>query len=147
VTDTADLGTGEERVAGPRTSEPPLRPAPFSAPTAAVAAIILPGLGHFVLGRRGRALVFFVLVAVSVLAGVLLTGRLDSPTPGKPLTLLATFASMGMGAPYLVLRLVGYVGDVTSAGFEYGTAFLRCAGVMNLLLVLDAWDIATGRKE
>jgi len=33
------------------------------------------------------------------------------------------------------------------AGFEYGTAFLLTAGLMNLLLVMDAWDIARGRKE
>ena len=56
--------------------------------------------------------------------------------------------SMGMGVPYFVLRFVmHYAGDITSAGFEYGTAFLLSAGLMNLLLVLDAWDIATGRKE
>ena len=147
MTDSAELGPGEDREVEPRASEPPTRSAPVSAPTAAGAAILLPGLGHFLLGRRSRGLVFFVLVAVSVLVGVLLNGRLDTPSPGKPLTLLATLASMGMGSPYLVLRLVSYVGDVTSAGFEYGTAFLRCAGVMNLLLVLDVWDIATGRKE
>lgn len=28
----------------------------------------------------------------------------------------------------------------------YGTAYLLTAGLMNLLLVLDAWDIAKGRK-
>ena len=34
-----------------------------------------------------------------------------------------------------------------AAGYEYGTAFLLTAGLMNLLLVLDAWDIARGKKE
>ena len=33
------------------------------------------------------------------------------------------------------------------AGYEYGFAFLLTAGLMNLLLVIDVWDIANGRKE
>ncbi|MEA2417778.1 MAG: hypothetical protein QOI58_4435, partial [Thermoanaerobaculia bacterium] len=38
-------------------------------------------------------------------------------------------------------------GDVTSITFEHGTAFTITAGLMNLLLVVDAFDIAQGRKE
>ena len=34
-----------------------------------------------------------------------------------------------------------------SQGYEYGAAFMLTAGLMNLLLILDAWDIAKGRKE
>ena len=48
---------------------------------------------------------------------------------------------------YFVLRyLLGYHGDLVSPGFEYGSAFILTAGLMNLLLVLDAWDHARGRK-
>ena len=55
---------------------------------------------------------------------------------------------MGMGLPYFLLRyLAGYTGEVIAPGYEYGTAFLLTAGLMNLLLVLDAWDIARGKKE
>jgi hypothetical protein len=55
---------------------------------------------------------------------------------------------MGMGLAYFVLRfLVGYEGDLVAAGYEYGTAFLLTAGLMNWLLVLDCWDIAVGRKS
>ncbi len=55
---------------------------------------------------------------------------------------------MGMGVPYFLLRLVfGYHGDLLSATYEYGSAFLLTAGLMNLLVVLDAWDIAHGRKS
>ena len=34
-----------------------------------------------------------------------------------------------------------------SAVAAYGTAYLWTAGLMNLLLLLDVWDIATGRKD
>ena len=48
----------------------------------------------------------------------------------------------------LVLRFgFGYEGTLEAAGFEYGGAFILTAGLMNLLLTLDAWDVARGRKE
>lgn len=111
-------------------------------------AWLVPGAGHFLLGRRGRGVAFLLLVLAAVVTGFLLNGNLYRVLPDQPLTILATLGSMGMGAPYFFLRLyLGYQGDLTSVGYEYGTAFLLTAGLMNLLLVMDAWDIARGRKE
>lgn len=115
--------------------------------SAALLAWVLPGGGHFWLGRRGRALGFFALVLAATAIGCRLSGNLYRMLPNQPLSVLGTLASMGMGAPYFLLRYaLGYSGDVEAAGYEYGTAFLLTAGLMNLLLVLDAWDIATGKK-
>lgn len=115
---------------------------------AAGAAWLFPGLGHLLLGRRGRALLFAVLVLGAMAIGLALEGNVYRVLPDQPLTVLATLASMGLGAPYFVLRFVtGYSGDPVAAGYEYGTAFVLTAGLMNLLLVLDSWDIACGRKE
>jgi len=33
-----------------------------------------------------------------------------------------------------------------AASYEYGNAFLIVAGLLNMLIVIDAWDIALGRK-
>lgn len=111
------------------------------------AAFLVPGLGHGLLGRIGRGIAFLLLVLAAVATGLSLHGNLYRIVPGQPLTLLATLGSMGMGLPYFVLRwAVGYQGDVTSAGYEYGTAFLLTGGLMNLLLLLDVWDISRGRK-
>ena len=113
-----------------------------------VVAWLVPGAGHFVLGRRGRGVSFFLLVLAAVVTGFFLDGNLYRVLPDQPLTMLATLGSMGMGAPYFFLRFyLGYQGDLTSIGYEYGTAFLLTAGLMNLLLVMDVWDIARGRKE
>ena len=133
-------------------SEPGTTPAPPqpSMPRvwAALVAWVLPGAGHLALGRRGRAAVFCLIVLTCVAIGVALDGNLYRVAENRPLTILATLASMGMGLPYFLLRLVvGYTGEVTALGYEYGTAFLLTAGLMNLLLVLDVWDIALGRKE
>ena len=67
-----------------------------------------------------------------------------------PASIFAAYAMSQALADYwwiVLLRGLGYAGDITGPGYEYGTAFLLGAGLMNLLLVLDAWDVATGRKE
>lgn len=113
-----------------------------------VLAWLIPGAGHFALGRRQRAFAFAAIVATAFVTGWLLDGNLYRPVEGQPLTRLATIGSMGVGVPYFALRYgAAYEGDPVSGGYEYGTVFLLSAGLMNLLLVLDTWDIANGRKE
>lgn len=125
---------------------PGVPPGPSPA-LAALLAWLLPGAGHFLLQRRLRAVVFCLLVVASVLLGIDLDGHLHVEM-GAPLKSLGTIACFGLGLIYGVLRFIlEYQGDVTAVGYEYGTAFLMTAGLMNLLLVLDAWDIATGQKE
>jgi TM2 domain-containing membrane protein YozV len=122
---------------------------PARAWIAAAVAWIFPGLGHFYLGRRRRALFYAALVTVTFLFGLSFDGRLDSPESGAPLTYLATFASLGAGLLNIGARLLveSPRGSVLSVTYEYGCTFLRTAGLMNLLLMLDAFDIASGRKE
>ncbi len=111
-------------------------------------AWIVPGAGHLYLRKWPRALSFFCIVLVSLMIGCMLEGRLYTAVADQPLSRLATLACMGMGAPYFVARyLFEYAGSVTAAGYEYGSAFIVTAGLMNLLVVLDAWDIARGVKE
>lgn len=129
-------------------STPPQAVVDRSAYLTVLLAWVLPGAGHFYLGRRYRAAAFFALVLITLAVGCLLQGNLYRVVPNQPLTILGTLASMGMGAPYFLLRYgVGYSGQVIAASYEYGSAFVLTAGLMNLLLVLDAWDIAQGRKK
>jgi hypothetical protein len=126
--------------------------APSGSPAKAVAICLLgwlvPTAGHFVLRRSGRAAVFAAVLLVAVLSGTALDGNLYRVVPGQPLTTLFTLGAMGLGAPYFLLRFAfGYHGVPEAAGYEYGSAFLLSAGLMNLLLVLDIWDLATGRKD
>ena len=55
----------------------------------------------------------------------------------------------GSGILNLVARLLtdNPGGSILSTTYEYGCAYLLTAGLMNLLLVLDTWDIATGKKR
>jgi hypothetical protein len=114
---------------------------------AALLAWLVPGAGHAYLGRRGRGAAFFSIVVAAIVAGWWLDGQIYRFVAGQPLSYLGTLAEAGSGLAYFVLRfLLGYEGDPGAAGFEYGKAFLITAGLMNLLLVLDAWDIAHGKK-
>ena len=125
-------------------------PESASAPWIAVAlAWVFPGLGHYYLGRRGRALLYAALVTLMFLFGLSFQGRLYSPEEGAPLTLLATFAVFGSGLLNIAGRLLveNPRGAILAVTYEYGCAFLLTAGLMNLLLVLDVYDIAVGRKS
>jgi uncharacterized protein DUF6677 len=112
-------------------------------------AWLVPGLGHFYLGRRKTAAGFAVIVTVAFVAGLSFQGRLYAVEAGQPLTILATFAVYGAGLLNLAARLFSDNpgGAILATTYEYGCAYLLTSGLMNLLLVLDAWDIASGRKR
>ena len=114
----------------------------------AVLAWVFPGLGHLYLGRRRRALAYAAVVVATFLLGLQFEGRLYTVESGQPLTILATFAIHGAGVLPIAARALSDNpgGSILSVTFEYGCAFLLTAGLMNLLLMLDAWDIASGRK-
>lgn len=116
---------------------------------AMILAWLVPGLGHFYLGRRRTAIAFAVIVLLTFLAGLSFQGRLYTIEDGQPLTILATFAVYGAGLLNLVARglLENPGGTILAPTFEYGCAYLLTAGLMNLLLVLDAHDIAAGKKR
>lgn len=113
-----------------------------------VSAWLVPGLGHLMLGKRGRALAFFGVVMALFFYGLHLKGQLFEVQNVDVLTLLAGIAEMGVGLPYFVADLMGLGrGEVTAVTYEYGYTLLIVAGLMNALIVLDAYDIAVGRKE
>jgi uncharacterized protein DUF6677 len=115
---------------------------------AVVLAWIFPGLGHAYLGRRRTALLFGLIVTVTFLLGLSFEGRLYTVEPSQPLTILATFAVSGAGILNLAARLLSSNpgGTILAPTYEYGCAYLLTAGLMNLLLMLDAWDVGSGRK-
>ena len=124
-------------------------PSRRSTAVAMVLAWLLPGLGHYYLGKRRTAVAFFVLVAATFLAGLSFQGRLYTIEEGQPLTILATFAVYGAGVLNLAARalLENPAGTILASTYEYGCAYLLTAGLMNLLLVLDAHDLASGKKR
>jgi hypothetical protein len=123
------------------------RPAGAGVPVA-VSAWLVPGLGHLMLGRTRRALTFFVIVTGMFALGLYLRGELFPLNTSEPLTFLAGLAEIGVGLPFFAAKLLGMgSGEVTALTYEYGYTFCIVAGLLNMLIMLDAYDIAVGRKS
>ncbi len=115
---------------------------------AAVAGWVVPGLGHLLLRRWGRALAFFLAVGALALMGLLLRGYVFPVRSQDAFDFLGFLADFGAGVFYLLSRLIETAGpDISRAAGDYGTRFIATAGVLNLLCVLDAYEIACGHKE
>jgi hypothetical protein len=111
------------------------------------AAWIVPGAGHIWQRRWQKGVVFLVFVPLMFVIGLMLKGRLFPFELSQPLVFLAATATLGNGLPYFVARVLdaGH-GIVTAASYEYGNTFVIVSGLLNMLIVIDAYDIALGRK-
>lgn len=112
-----------------------------------VAAWAVPGAAHLWLGRRQKGLIFLLVLPLMFILGLALHGRLFPFEFSQPLVGLAALANVGLGLPYMIATVTGSgAGVVTHVTYEYGNAFLIVAGLLNFLVILDAHDIALGRK-
>ena len=131
----------------------------------------VPGLGHILLGRVQRGLLFSLLIWGAFGLGLAHEGRLALRDPRQPiLSSLQVIANLGVGPADALARLSVYGKPVyrfqgvpdwrsedrvervfreraRSGVSIYGTAYLWTAGLMNLLLLFDVWDIGTRRKN
>jgi hypothetical protein len=115
---------------------------------ACVSAWLIPGLGHYMLGKRGRGAIFFGVVMSLFLFGLYFEGALVEIDRSDLLAMFAGLAELGVGLPYFVADLLGRGdGNITAVTYEYGYTFLIVAGLLNMLIVLDVFDIAVGRKD
>jgi hypothetical protein len=127
-------------------SQPALHPALLF--LVVVAAWAVPGLGHLLLRRWGRAIVYFLGVSMLALLGLSLRGYIFSQQPSDAFVLLGFLSNVGAGGYYFAAKyLASGPADVSRAAGDYGTRFFAAAGVLNFLCVLDAVNIAGGRKE
>lgn len=112
-----------------------------------VLAWLVPGAGHLWLGRRQKGIVFLLALPLMFLVGLWAEGQVFTFELSQPLVALAALADVGIGLLYVIVRVLGAGdGQVVSVTNEYGNAFLVVAGLLNMLVVADAYDIALGRK-
>lgn len=113
----------------------------------AIAAWIVPGLGHLCLRRWSRAVGFFVAAGGFVLAGYAMHGEAFKPGSGDPFGTLGFVANACSGAFYFLPRvLTNAQPDLAHAAGDYGTRFIAAAGIVNLLAVIDAYATARGDR-
>jgi hypothetical protein len=119
---------------------------------AVVVAWIIPGGGHFLLKRPGRGGLLAASVSAMFLLGLMMRGALFSWQTGDLLTTViycgGFIGNMMSGLLYFVTWWLGYnQPDVAGHVHDYGTKFLVGAGLLNVLAMVDAFEIASGKKE
>ena len=114
---------------------------------ACVFAWLVPGGGHFFLKHHKKGLIFLVVILGLFSFGLSMDGHLFGVTSGF-FGVLKLIAGLALGLPYILGQALGFgQGDITSAGYEYGNTYLYTDGLLNMLLVLDTFDIAKGQKR
>ncbi len=108
---------------------------------------LVPGAGHLLAGQTRKAVIFFVVLGGMFGIGLAFHGELFALNTTEPLVFLAAAAEWALGLPRLAAAVLGWGhGDVVAVTYEYGNTFLIVAGLLNLLVVLDAIDVARGAK-
>jgi hypothetical protein len=119
---------------------------------AVLAGWIVPGGGHMLLKRGGRGTLILASVSLMFLLGLMMRGALFTPQRGDLLTTVIYYGgfvgNVLAGLPYFFSVWLGYdQPDVAGHVHDYGTKFLVAAGLLNLLAMVDAFEIATRRKD
>ena len=114
---------------------------------ACVAGACVPGLGHALLHKWDRAIIFFGSISIMFALGLRLHGRLFDPGFADLFSILKFVADAGGGLFYWISWLRGLgTGDPTAYTYDFANVFIYVAGLLNMLVVIDAFDIAMGRK-
>ena len=133
------------------TTKEPMPPLKLWAPAVGLAWLI-PGGGHFMLKRTGRGGLILVSVLSMFLLGLMMRGAMFQPQTGDILTTLiycgGFIGDLSSGLLYLLTTWFGYAQpDVAGHVHDYGTKFLVAAGLLNILGIVDVYEIATGKKS
>ena len=117
-------------------------------PVAGLLTWILPGLGHFYLGERGRGLILLVTITATFWSGVAIGGAAGTVNPHeRKLWFLAQLGSGGntLAAYGLTRRVLAELPRTDEPPFlghwlstDVGVHYTGVAGLLNLLIILDA---------
>ncbi|MBE0656205.1 MAG: hypothetical protein IH602_00865 [Bryobacteraceae bacterium] len=115
-------------------------------------AWVIPGGGHFMLKRHYRGAILAGSVLIMFVLGLLMRGYMFEPMSGDLLTTIiytgGFIADMSAGVLYFMAKWFGYAApDIAGHTVDYGTKFLVAAGLFNILAMVDAFEIASGRKQ
>ena len=124
------------------------RPLSGIAVLAPIVGWLIPGAGHLIQRRWGRGfLLMFAIVTMFVL-GILMEGKVYAFNVGDILDILGFIGDLGAGGLYIVTRAMDWGrGAINLATADYGTKFIIVSGLLNIISVVDAYDIAIGKKE
>jgi len=119
---------------------------------AVLVAWLIPGGGYFLLKRPGRGGLVAASVVAMFLLGLMMRGALFTPQGNDLLTMVIYYGGfvgdLMSGLLYFLTVWLGYAQpDVAGHVHDYGTKFLVAAGLLNVLAMVDVFEIATGKKD
>jgi Family of unknown function (DUF6677) len=113
-----------------------------------VAGWFVPGLGHLLQRRWGRAAAFFIAVGGLAVTGYVQRGFVFHSGSANLFDTLGFLADIGSGAFYFAAKWLEVTGpDISRAAGDYGTRFLVTAGVLNVLCAIDAYETCRWGRE
>jgi hypothetical protein len=129
----------------------PLPPVAEWGPALALSWLV-PGGGHLLLKRTGRGILLMAAISSMFVCGLMMRGAMFQPETGDLLTTLINtggfIGDLASGILYLLSQWLGYnQPDMAGAVHDYGTKFLVTAGLLNILAMVDAFEIAVRRKD
>ena len=115
---------------------------------APIAGWLIPGLGHFIQRRWVRGLLILLSVGIMFLCGLGMQGKVYALNTGDLLDMLGFIGDFGNGLLYAAARSMDWgQGVVFRATADYGTKYLVCSGLLNIIAAIDAHHIAIGKKQ
>jgi hypothetical protein len=115
---------------------------------APLAGWLIPGAGHLIQKRWVRGILIFVSVTVMFFCGLGMKGKVYGFNLGDLLDMLGFVGDFGNGLLYFAARTMDWgEGAIFRATADYGTKFLVCAGLLNVIAAIDAHHIAIGKKQ
>lgn len=117
-----------------------------------IAGWLVPGAGHFLLKRPFRGALLAASVLLMFLFGLMMRGPMFAPQTGDLLTTIiyvgGFLSHVVTGIPWMLANGFGYnQPDVAGHVYDYGAKFLVGAGMLNVLAMVDAYEIAIGKKD
>src|SRR5713226_525557 len=142
----------------PKEKEPPQKPAKEPRPPVSLwiwpvaLGWLVPGAGHLYLKRWNRGALLLAAIAGMFVFGLLMHGRMFEPGDGDLFNLVLNYGGfigdLANGVFYFLATWMGYTQpEMPGAVPDYGTKFLVCAGLLNILAMIDAYEIAVGKKS
>ncbi len=107
---------------------------------------LVPGSGYWLTGRKRSFQIVVLCLYVAFIMGIIQGGDLYPFSGEGNIRSIGAFCQMGMGAPYLLVKLFIERGSPLNPTYDYGSGYFLIAGMLNWLSVIDIFDVSVKRK-
>lgn len=106
---------------------------------AAILTWLVPGLGHFLLGRRGKGILFFVMITTLYVWGMVLSDFLNVNQERHPIYFIAE-AFYGLATLVAMVATQSLRIESFNPFHDVGLLFTATAGLLNIVVIVDIYE-------